>query len=173
MDASPDSPPHNQHDAGITTRRHENVLNFRIPVFFRPPLSTWFHLVDTLGGEGGRFLIILVDRKFSESDWQVTSDLLGSSLDGAVLAGHVLAVPVVGGAAGQAEVGVALPHRQVARALLGVALGFAPTTRETVLTCGGGYGGECCASGCVCVCVNAQTYTQSCTDKTSRRSSEQ
>lgn len=63
------------------------------------------------------------------------SDLLGSSLDGAVLAGHVLAVPVVGSAAGQAEVRVALPHRQVARTLLGVALGLAPTPRETVLTC--------------------------------------
>lgn len=61
--------------------------------------------------------------------------LLGSSLDGAVLAGHVLAVPVVGGAAGQAEVGVTLPHCQVAGTLLGVTLGFAPTTWETVLAC--------------------------------------
>lgn len=49
---------------------------------------------------------------------------------------------MVGSAAGQAEVRVALPHRQVARTLLGVALGLAPTTRESVLTC------ECvCVSG--------------------------
>lgn len=61
--------------------------------------------------------------------------LLGASLNGAVLAGHVLAVPVVSGAAGQAEVGVALPHRQVAGTLLGVALSFAAAARETVLTC--------------------------------------
>lgn len=61
--------------------------------------------------------------------------LLGSSLDGAVLAGHVLAVPVVCSAAGEAEVGVTLPDCQVARTLLGVALSFAPTTWETVLTC--------------------------------------
>lgn len=61
--------------------------------------------------------------------------LLGSSLDGAVLAGHVLAVPVVCSAAGQAEVRVTLPHRQVAGTLLGVTLGFAPTTGEAVLTC--------------------------------------
>lgn len=64
------------------------------------------------------------------------SYLLGSSLDGAVLAGDVLAVPVFCGAAGEAEVGVTLPDRQVAGTLLGVALGFAPTTREPVLTCG-------------------------------------
>lgn len=38
-------------------------------------------------------------------------------------------------AAGQAQIGVALPHRQVAGTLLGVALSFAPTARETVLTC--------------------------------------
>lgn len=61
--------------------------------------------------------------------------LLGSSLDGAVLAGHILAVPVVCCATGQAEVGVALSHCQIAGALLGVTLGFAPTTWETVLTC--------------------------------------
>lgn len=67
--------------------------------------------------------------------------LLGSSLDGAVLAGHVLAVPVVRSAAGQAQVGVALPHGQVAGTLLGVALSFAPTSRETVLTCGPAEGG--------------------------------
>lgn len=62
--------------------------------------------------------------------------LLGSSLDGAVLAGHVLAVPVVRSAAGQAQVRVALPDGQVAGTLLGVALSFAPTPREAVLTCG-------------------------------------
>lgn len=61
--------------------------------------------------------------------------LLGSSLDGAVLAGHILAVPVVCCTTGQAEVGVALSHCQIAGALLGVTLGFAPTTWETVLTC--------------------------------------
>lgn len=61
--------------------------------------------------------------------------LLGSSLDGAVLAGHVLTVPVVCSATGQAEVGVTLPHCQIAGTLLGVTLGFAPTTWEAVLTC--------------------------------------
>ncbi len=61
--------------------------------------------------------------------------LLGAPLNGAVLAGHVLAVPVVCSAAGQAEVGVALPDCQVAGTLLGVALSFAPTTWEAVLTC--------------------------------------
>lgn len=60
--------------------------------------------------------------------------LLGSSLDGAVLAGDVLAVPVVRSAAGEAEVGVTLPDRQVAGTLLGVTLSFAPTAWEPVLT---------------------------------------
>ena len=61
--------------------------------------------------------------------------LLGSSLDGAVLAGDVLAVPVLRRAAGETEVGVTLADRQVARALLGVALGLTPAAREPVLTC--------------------------------------
>lgn len=61
--------------------------------------------------------------------------LLGASLNGAVLAGHVLAVPVVCGTTGQTQVGVTLPHCQVTGTLLGVALSFTPATRETVLTC--------------------------------------
>lgn len=61
------------------------------------------------------------------------SYLLGAPLDAAVLAGHVLAVPVVGRAAGEAEVGVALADGQVARALLGVALGFAAAAGKAVL----------------------------------------
>lgn len=60
--------------------------------------------------------------------------LLGPSLDAAVLAGDVLAVPVVGGAAGQAEVGVTLAHGQVAGTLLGVALGLTAAPGEAVLT---------------------------------------
>ena len=62
------------------------------------------------------------------------SYLLGAPLDAAVLAGHVLAVPVVGRAAGETEVRVALADSQVARALLGVALGFAAAARKAVLT---------------------------------------
>ena len=62
------------------------------------------------------------------------SYLLGAPLDAAVLAGHVLAVPVVGRAAGETEVGVALADGQVARALLGVALGFAAAAGKAVLT---------------------------------------
>ena len=61
--------------------------------------------------------------------------LLGSSLDGAVLAGEVLAAPVLGRPAGQTQVRVTLPHRQVARALLGVTLCLTPAARETVLAC--------------------------------------
>ena len=60
--------------------------------------------------------------------------LLGAPLDAAVLARHVLAVPVVGRAAGETEVGVALADGQVARALLRVALGFAAAAGEAVLT---------------------------------------
>ena len=44
------------------------------------------------------------------------------------------AVPVVGRAAGETEVGVALADGQVARALLGVALGFAAAAGKAVLT---------------------------------------
>ena len=62
------------------------------------------------------------------------SYLLGAPLDAAVLARHVLAVPVVGRAAGETEVGVALADGQVARALLRVALGFAAAAGEAVLT---------------------------------------
>lgn len=43
---------------------------------------------------------------------------------------------MVGGAAGEAEVGVALAHGQVARALLGVALRLAAAAGEAVLTFG-------------------------------------
>lgn len=69
--------------------------------------------------------------------WGRGAHLLGAALDAAVLAGHVLAVPVVGGAAREAEVGVALAHGQVARALLGVALRLAAAAGEAVLTCRG------------------------------------
>lgn len=62
--------------------------------------------------------------------------LLGAALDAAVLAGHVLAVPVVGSAAREAQVGVALAHGQVARTLLRVALSFAAAAGEAVLTFG-------------------------------------
>lgn len=61
--------------------------------------------------------------------------LFEPSLDAAVLAGDHLAVPVLRSAAGQAEVRVALPHGQVARALLGVALGLTAAAWEAVLTC--------------------------------------
>lgn len=97
--------------------------------------------------------------------------LLGAALDGAVLAGHVLAVPVVGGAAGQAQVRVAFPHRQVTGALLGVALGFAPATREAVLTCGDGTPAQNPARQNGARQNGACAYTRSCTGRTSRRSS--
>lgn len=61
--------------------------------------------------------------------------LLGAPLDAAVLAGHVLAVPVVSSSARQTQVRVALPDGQVAGALLGVALCFAAAARKAVLTC--------------------------------------
>lgn len=60
--------------------------------------------------------------------------LFGAPLNTAVLAGHVLTVPVVGSPTGEAEVGVALSDGQVARALLGVALRFATASRKAVLT---------------------------------------
>ena len=68
------------------------------------------------------------------------SYLLGAPLDAAVLAGHVLAVPVVSRAAGEAEVGVALADGQVARALLGIALGLTATAGKAILTCAGRQG---------------------------------
>lgn len=66
---------------------------------------------------------------------QPSDYLFETSLDAAVLAGDHLAVPVLRSPAGQAEVRVALPHGQVARALLGVALGFAAAAWEAILTC--------------------------------------
>lgn len=59
--------------------------------------------------------------------------LFQSSLDAAVLARDPLAVPVVCRAARHAQIGVALPHCQVAGTLLGVALRLAPAAREPVL----------------------------------------
>lgn len=61
--------------------------------------------------------------------------LLGPPLYGAVFTGNVLAVPVFSSSAGQTEVRVTLPDRQVTRTLLGVALGLTPASWETVLTC--------------------------------------
>ena len=55
-------------------------------------------------------------------------------MNAAVLTGNHLAVPVLRGPTGEAQVRVALPHRQVARALLGVALGFAAAAGKAVLT---------------------------------------
>lgn len=60
--------------------------------------------------------------------------LFGAPLNTAVLAGHVLTVPVVGSPTGEAEVGVALSDGQVARALLGVALRLAAASGKAVLT---------------------------------------
>lgn len=85
-------------------------------------------------------MVVLRKCKLTRWFWQNRANktvcyLLGAPLNGAVLAGHVLAIPVVCSAAGQAEVGVTLPHRQVAGTLLGVTLSFAPTTWEAVLTC--------------------------------------
>lgn len=71
----------------------------------------------------------------AEGRWGGAAHLLGAPLYGAVLAGDVLAVPVVGGAAGEAKVGVALSDGQVARTLLGVTLSFAAAARESVLAC--------------------------------------
>lgn len=61
--------------------------------------------------------------------------LFETALDAAVLAGHNLAVPVLRRPAGQTEVWIAFPHGQVARALLGVALGLTAAAREAILTC--------------------------------------
>lgn len=69
--------------------------------------------------------------------WSREPHLLEAALDAAVLAGHHLAVPVLRGPAGKAQVGVALPHRQVAWALLCVALGLAAAAGEAVLACAG------------------------------------
>lgn len=69
--------------------------------------------------------------------WSREPHLLEAALDAAVLAGHHLAVPVLRSPAGEAQVGVALPHRQVARALLRVALGLAAAAGEAVLACVG------------------------------------
>ena len=66
--------------------------------------------------------------------------LLEASLDAAVFAGNHLAVPVLRGPAGEAQVGVALSHCQVAGTLLGITLGLTATARETILTWGGGEG---------------------------------
>lgn len=65
---------------------------------------------------------------------QNKTHLFGSSLDAAVLAGDLFAVPVVCGPTGQAEVRVTLPHRQVTRTLLGVTLSLAATARKPILT---------------------------------------
>ncbi len=101
--------------------------------------------------------------------------LLRASLNGAVLAGHVLAVPVVCGAAGQAQVGVTLPHCQVAGTLLGVALSFAAAAGETVLTCESKVcfiSKEFLQENQAVLFTSMRSYTQSCTGRTSRRSFE-
>lgn len=59
--------------------------------------------------------------------------LFQASLDAAVFAGDHLAVPVVCGPAGHAQVWVTLPHGQVAGTLFGVTLSLAPAAWETVL----------------------------------------
>lgn len=61
--------------------------------------------------------------------------LFGAPLNTTVLAGHVLAVPVVSSSTSETEVRVALSDSQVARALLRVALCFAAAPGEAVLTC--------------------------------------
>lgn len=63
----------------------------------------------------------------------VLAHLFQSPLDAAVLARDPLAVPVVRRPARHAQIRVALPHRQVAGTLLGVALCLAPAAREPVL----------------------------------------
>lgn len=63
--------------------------------------------------------------------------LLEAPLDAAVLTGNHFAVPVLGGPTGETQVRVALPHGQVARTLLGVALGLTAAARETILTWAG------------------------------------
>lgn len=64
---------------------------------------------------------------------RVLVHLFQSSLDTAVLARDPLAVPVVCRPARHAQIRVALPHRQVAGTLLGVALRLAPAAWEAVL----------------------------------------
>lgn len=65
---------------------------------------------------------------------QNKTNLLCSSLDAAVLAGDLFAVPVVCGPTGHAEVRVTLPHGQVTRTLLGVTLSLAATARKPIRT---------------------------------------
>lgn len=67
--------------------------------------------------------------------------LFESSLDAAVLAGNLFAVPVVRCSTGQAEIGVALAHGQVTRTLLSVTLRLTAAAWETVLTCTGEWNG--------------------------------
>lgn len=56
-------------------------------------------------------------------------------MNATVLAGHILAVPVVGCAARQTEVRIAFAHSEVTRTLLSVALCFTATPRKPVLAC--------------------------------------
>lgn len=62
--------------------------------------------------------------------------LFEATLNAAVLTGNHLAVPVLRGPTGEAQVRVALPYRQVARALLGIALGLTATAGKAILTVG-------------------------------------
>lgn len=84
--------------------------------------------------------LVLLDRLFDKCTppcnirWCQEQVLLESSLDAAVFAGDLFAVPVVCGPTGHAEVRVTLPHRQVTRALLGVTLSLAATARKPILT---------------------------------------
>lgn len=60
--------------------------------------------------------------------------LLEATLDAAVFTGNHLAVPVLGGPTGETQVRVTLSHCQIARTLLGVALGLTAAAREAILT---------------------------------------
>lgn len=60
--------------------------------------------------------------------------LLEATLDAAVFTGNHFAVPVFRGPTGETQVGVTLSHCQIARTLLGIALGLTATARETILT---------------------------------------
>lgn len=60
--------------------------------------------------------------------------LLESSLNAAVLAGNLFAVPMFCRPTGHAEIWVALPHCQVTRTLFSVTLSLAATAWKPVLT---------------------------------------
>lgn len=59
--------------------------------------------------------------------------LFGSSLNAAVFARDIFAVPMISSSTCQAEIRITLPHSQIARTLLRVALCFTTAPRKPIL----------------------------------------